>query len=153
MLVAQEGGLAISTAYPKANSLNRFIAKFLDFLVISALDQIPLQSSMLAALTYLLISDGFSQGRSIGKQLIGLQARVSENDVAASFRESILRNFPLAIAYILIQIPIVGWVLGLIVLGFESLLLIGNPKGNRVGDELAGTQVIDQKMTTFSQEK
>lgn len=151
-MVAQEGGITISTAYPKANNLNRFIAKFLDFLVVSAIGQIPLRSSALIALTYLLISDGFSGGRSLGKQLIGLQAVVSDFGIAVSFRESILRNFPLGLAYLLIQIPLIGWALGLCVLGFESLLLIGNPKGNRLGDELAGTQVIDQRVRA-SQEK
>ncbi len=147
MLVAQEGGIEISLSDPKANTLNRFIAKFLDFLVISAIEQIPLDISFLAALSYLLISDGFAGGKSIGKQLIGLQAKVREDGKEVSFRESIIRNFTLGIGYILIQIPWIGWFLGLFVVSVESLLLIGNPKGCRIGDELAGTQVIDHGMT------
>lgn len=152
MLVAQEGGIGITAVYPKANVLNRFIAKFLDFLIVSAIDQIPLQSSVLAALSYLLISDGFAGGKSIGKQLIGLRTMVCEMHKEVSFRESIIRNFSLGIAYLLLQIPLIGWLLGLCLVGFESLLLIGNPKGNRVGDELAGTQVIDHRVTSESLE-
>ncbi|MFQ5597217.1 MAG: RDD family protein [Nitrospiria bacterium] len=146
-MVAQEGGIDFSASYPKANILNRFIAKFLDFLVVSAIGQIPLQSSYLAALSYLLLSDGFSGGRSLGKQLIGLQAVVSDHQKAVTFRESVIRNFPLGIGFLLMETPWIGWFLGFCVLGFESLLLIGNPRGNRFGDELAGTQVIEQKDT------
>lgn len=148
MLVAQEEGqeeeALLSSVYPKANSLNRFIAKFLDLLIVSAIAQVPLKISFLAALSYLLLSDGFAGGKSIGKQLIGLQTLSDEPDQETSFRESIIRNISLGIAYLLAQIPVIGWLLGLGLIGFESLLLLGNAKGRRVGDELAGTQVIDQ---------
>lgn len=147
MLIAQEGGqkeeALLSSVYPKANSLNRFIAKFLDLLVVSAIGQIPLKVSFLAAFSYLLLSDGFSNGKSIGKQLIGLQTLASEPDQNISFKESIIRNISLGIAYLLAQIPFVGWLLGLGLIAFESLLILGNAKGLRLGDELAGTQVRD----------
>lgn len=147
MLIAQEGGqeeeVLISSVYPKANSLNRFIAKFLDLLIVSAIGQIPLGISFLAALSYLLLADGFANGKSIGKQLIGLQTLIPESDRGISFKESIIRNFSLGIAFLLAQIPFIGWLLGLSLLAFESLLLLGNIKGRRIGDELAGTQVRD----------
>lgn len=150
MPVAQEQGqeeeALLSSVYPKANTLNRFIAKFLDLLIVSAIGQIPLKSSFLAAFSYLLLSDGFAGGKSIGKQLIGLQTLSSEPEQGISFRASIIRNMSLGVAYLLVQIPFVGWLLGLILIGFESLLLLGNAKGLRVGDELAGTQVIDQSL-------
>jgi len=136
----------LSSIRPKANSLHRFIAKFLDLLIVSAIGQIPLQSSFLAALAYLLLSDGFSEGKSIGKQLIGLQTVASEPGQGISFRESIIRNISLGIAYLLSQIPFIGWFLGLVLIGLESLLLLGNTRGRRVGDELAGTQVVDQNL-------
>jgi len=141
--LTEQEGIGIPWVYPKANILHRFIAKFLDFLMIAALYQIPLKISFLAALSYLLIADGFAEGRSVGKQLIGLQAIVPGSRKGASFRESIIRNFPLAVAYLFYHVPYVGWFFVLLIGGFEFLLMIGNPKGVRVGDELAKTQVLD----------
>ncbi|MFQ5587237.1 MAG: RDD family protein [Nitrospiria bacterium] len=135
--------IEIPSVSPKANTLNRFIAKFLDLLIISAIGQIPLKVSFLAALSYLLISDGLAGGRSLGKQIIGLQVISAETGDAISFKESIIRNMTLALAFFFTQIPYVGWLLAVLVLGFESLLLIGNPRGRRVGDELAKTQILD----------
>lgn len=143
VLTVQGDEIEIPSVSPKANILNRFIAKLLDLLIVSAIGQIPLDAHFLAALTYILISDGFADGRSPGKQIIGLQIVASETGAHTSFKESIIRNLPIAFAYLLVQIPYIGWFLGSGVLGFESLLLIGNPKGRRVGDELAKTQVLD----------
>ena len=140
-----------SWVYSKANVLNRLIAKFLDFLIVAALYEIPLRISFLAGLSYLLIADGFAGGQSVGKRLIGLQVRTPHNRKGASFKESILRNFPLAIAYLFFHIPFIGWFLALLIVGFEFLLMIGNPKGLRVGDELAKTQVLEN--TVFEQNR
>jgi uncharacterized RDD family membrane protein YckC len=142
VLVEQEG-IGVPWVFPKANILHRFIAKFLDFLIVAALYEIPLQISFLAALSYLLIADGFAEGRSVGKQLIGLQAFIPATRKGASFRESIIRNFPLAVAYLFFHVPYIGWLFVLSIVGFELLLMIGNPKGVRIGDELAKTQVLD----------
>lgn len=145
VLVLTELGeeVAGSWVYPKSSVLHRFIAKFLDLLVVAAIYEIPLRISFLAGLSYLLIADGFADGRSIGKQLIGLQIITPATRKKASFKESIIRNFPLAIAYLFFYLPYIGWLFSLMVIGFEALLMIGNPKGLRVGDELAKTQVLD----------
>ncbi|MFQ5781301.1 MAG: RDD family protein [Nitrospiria bacterium] len=143
----QDEGVGSSWGYPKANILNRFIAKFIDLLIVAAIYQIPLQISFLASLAYLLISDGFSGGRSIGKQLIGLQVIVPEPPCGVSFKESILRNFPLGVALLSFHIPYIGWLLALFIVCIESLLIIGNAKGHRVGDELAKTQVLDHMIS------
>ncbi len=143
MLALQGDESGIPLLSPKANILNRFIAKFLDLLIVSAIGQIPLKVSFLAALTYILISDGFVGGQSLGKQIIGLQVVSSETGEGISFRDSIIRNMPLGLAFLFFQIPYLGWLLALLILTFESLLLIGNPKGRRAGDELAKTQILD----------
>lgn len=144
MLSKQDEEIGSSWGYPKANILNRFIAKFIDFLIVAAIFQIPLQISFLASLAYLLISDGFASGRSIGKQLIGLQVVIPDPLRGVSFKESIIRNFPLGVGFLFFHIPVIGWLLVLLIVGFESLLIIGNAKGHRIGDELAKTQVLDQ---------
>lgn len=143
MLTVPGGEIEVSSILPKASILNRFIAKFLDLLIVSAIAQIPLDVSFLAALSYILLADGFAGGRSLGKQMIGLQVFTQETGQDSTFKESIIRNVPLGFAFLLFQIPYVGWFLGMFMVGFESLLVIGNIKGCRVGDELAKTQVLD----------
>ena len=143
MLSIQGDEIEIPLVSHKASILNRFIAKFLDFLIVTAIAQIPIASSFIAALSYILISDGFAGGRSPGKQIIGLQIISPETGEGISFKESITRNLTLGLAYLLFQLPYLGWFLGILVVGLEFLLLIGNPKGRRIGDELAKTQILD----------
>jgi uncharacterized RDD family membrane protein YckC len=95
------------------------------------------------ALWYVLVADGFS-GRSIGKRLIGLQVWAPELHAPAGFKDSIIRNVPLAVGYFAFQIPYVGWLGTAAILGIEALLMIGNERGLRIGDELAHTQVVDE---------
>lgn len=129
--------------YPKAHVLNRFIAKLLDAIIAAAASKLVPPVGWAAGLAYVLIADGFSGGQSIGKRLIGLQTVVPQARECSSFRESIIRNLPLALAYLVFPIPYVGWVLTLAVVGFEALLVIGNEHGLRLGDEIAHTQVLD----------
>ena len=132
--------------YPRAQVLNRLIAKLLDGLLVAAASEVAPPVGWLAGLTYLLIADGFSGGRSVGKRLIGLQTVSPSKRESSSFRESIVRNLPLALAYLLFAIPYVGWLLAGGIVAFESLLIIGNDQGRRLGDELAQTQVLDAGM-------
>ncbi len=144
MLVEQSEKIEPVEAYPKADLLNRFIAKFVDFLVVALLYEMPLKISFVIGLVYLFIADGFVRG-SIGKWLIGLQIMTMENQVQVTFREAIIRNIPLGLAYLAYTIPFVGWLIAVGIVGFESLLMIGNPNGRRLGDEMAKTFVLDMK--------
>ena len=129
--------------YPKATVLNRFIAKSLDMLIVLGVGEVAPPYGFWVALWYLIVADGFS-GRSIGKRLIGLQTWVPELRVGAGFKDSIIRNAPLAAGYLAWQIPYMGWLGTAAVLGLEALLIIGNDRGLRIGDELAHTQVVDE---------
>ncbi len=73
-------------------------------------------------------------------------AAVHDHQAQAGFRDSIIRNVPLAVGYAALQIPYVGWLGAAAVLGMESLLIIGNEWGLRIGDELAHTQVVDEQI-------
>jgi hypothetical protein len=132
-----------SGVYPKAHVLNRFIAKAIDGMLIAAASQVIAPVGWIAGLAYALIADGFPGGQSVGKRLIGLQTVVPRTKEFSGFRESIVRNLPLAFAYLLYPIPYVGWLLAGAVVTFEALLLIGNEQGIRLGDEIARTQVLD----------
>ena len=129
----------------KANLLHRLIAKFIDLLLVAALTQLLPPVGFFGAITYLLIEDGFLGGRSLGKWLIGLKTVIVEKSGPCTFRESILRNSPLAVVYLLFFVPYVGWLFSLTVLTLETLLIIGNARGLRIGDELGGTQVLDSE--------
>jgi len=138
-----------SGVYPKAHVLNRFIAKAIDGMLVAAASQVIAPVGWISGLAYALIADGFPGGQSVGKRLIGLQTIVPRTKEFSGFRESIIRNLPLAFAYLLYPIPYVGWLLAGAVVVFEALLLIGNEQGARLGDEIAGTQVLDSGQLDF----
>ncbi len=129
--------------YPKAQVLNRFIAKLIDLFLAAAAAEVIVPVGFLAGLAYLLVADGFAGGRSIGKRLIGLQTILPDTREPAGFRESIIRNIPFAVAQLAFAVPYVGWLVSAAVVVFEAILIIGNERGRRLGDELAGTQVLD----------
>ncbi|MEK6618556.1 MAG: RDD family protein [Nitrospirota bacterium] len=129
--------------YPKAHVLNRFIAKFVDLIIVAAAGRLVPPVGWLAGLAYVLIGDGFSGGQSLGKRLIGLQTVIPRNREVSGFKESIIRNLPLAVAYLLFPIPYIGWALAIAITVFEGLLIIGNDQGLRLGDEIAHTQVLE----------
>jgi len=129
--------------YPKAYVLNRFIAKLIDLFIVVAADEIAPPVGFLSGLAYILIADGFAGGRSIGKRLVGLQTMRLDIRETAGFRESIIRNLPLGVAQLLFAVPYVGWIGSVAVLAFESVLIVGNEHGRRLGDEVARTQVLD----------
>ena len=130
--------------YPKAQVLNRFIAKLIDVFLAAAAAELIAPVGFLAGVAYLLVADGFAGGRSIGKRLIGLQTVLPGTREPAGFRESIIRNIPFAVAQLLYYVvPYVGWLASAGIVMFEAILIIGNEQGRRLGDELAGTQVLD----------
>lgn len=138
------GGHSIGAGiYPKAKVLNRGIAKLIDVFIVAAADQMFVPVGFLAGLAYILIADGFAGGRSIGKRLIGLQTVLPDRHESAGFRESIIRNLPFAVAQLAFAIPYVGWIVSVAIMALEGVLIIGNEQGRRLGDEIAGTQVLD----------
>ena len=138
------GGHSIGAGiYPKAQVLNRGIAKLIDVFIVAAADQMIVPVGFLAGLAYILIADGFAGGRSIGKRLIGLQTVLPDRRESAGFRESIIRNLPFAVAQLAFAIPYVGWIVSIAIMALEGVLVIGNEQGRRLGDEIAGTQVLD----------
>lgn len=127
----------------KADRTTRAVAGFVDLLLVIGLARLPDVLGFLSVLGYILIRDGLFQGQSVGKKLIGLRV-VTEGlpGGAPAYRESIIRNAPLAVAYILFLIPYAGWVLGPLAVGFECLVSVGDDQGMRIGDMLARTCVV-----------
>ncbi|HTP41239.1 MAG TPA: RDD family protein [Nitrospiria bacterium] len=128
----------------KADYLPRLVARIIDLLAAAALAHMAKPVGFFAGLTYLLIADGVMPGRSLGKAVIGLRV-VAADGRPAGLRESILRNLPFGVAMLLAAIPWVGWLLAVAVVVLEGLLVVGNDRGRRLGDEAAQTHVVNAR--------
>lgn len=147
-------GLKAEEGFPKAGLLERFLAKFIDFLIMGALFAFPTAVGPLAGTTYILISDGLNGGQSIGKKIIGLKViSAREFESHSDFKMSIMRNsvfaFPVLWHYIIGWIPYLGAVLTFLgwatVMGIEIALIYADEFGARFGDRIAGTYVVPAK--------
>jgi uncharacterized RDD family membrane protein YckC len=129
----------------RADRITRAVAGFVDLLLIIGLSRLPDVIGIASAAGYILIRDGLFDRKSIGKKLIGLRVvALSDSGPASSYRDSIIRNVPFALAYFLFLIPYVGWILCLLALGAECLTAIGDTGGMRIGDMLARTRVVPE---------
>jgi len=127
----------------RAGLLLRTAAKLVDFILIAAVVEIVPKAGYVAGLAYLLLGDGFFDGRSIGKKLIRLRVVSSVTDGPCTFRDSILRNSTLGLGYILWLIPWIGWVFMTLAAAIEFILILGSKDGMRLGDEIAKTVVLE----------
>jgi uncharacterized RDD family membrane protein YckC len=139
----------------KADLAKRFIAALIDGVVAAALSFIPLVGSIAGA-AYMMLRDGleldFMDGRSIGKKVMKLRP-VTDNGSKMSIETSIRRNWMFglyAFHGILVFIPILGWLLmiilsiaGMLIGLFEVFKVLTDTEGRRLGDNMAGTKVIE----------
>ncbi|MCI0469347.1 MAG: RDD family protein [Nitrospirae bacterium] len=133
----------MSTAQTKASLLLRVIAKMIDFVIAVALTAVIPRVGYLAGPLYLLISDGLFDGRSPGKKMTGLKVVSLSDKNKNVFRDSVRRNIIVAGAFLLYEIPLIGWLFMIIILLLEFLLMLGNSNGMRLGDDIANTMVIE----------
>ncbi|MGC8938058.1 MAG: RDD family protein, partial [Thermodesulfovibrio sp.] len=90
------------------NIFFRSIAKLIDLLIIAALWKIFHEGGFFIGIFYLLISDGLFKGCSIGKKFLRLKVINTDRQSKADFRDSIVRNLPLALSVFFLLIPIIG---------------------------------------------
>jgi|WetSurSiteA1Bulk_404760.scaffolds.fasta_scaffold215232_2 uncharacterized RDD family membrane protein YckC len=133
----------MSEELKRAGLFIRAVAKILDFIIIAATAELVPKAGFFAGLAYLLIGDGFFDGRSIGKKLIGLKVVSAGTYSPCTFRDSVLRNSTLGLGYVLFNILWFGWFFLLLVFVLEFIVLLGSSNGMRIGDEIAKTMVID----------
>lgn len=124
-----------------AGLLLRTAARVIDFLLIAAVLEIVPKAGYFGGLAYLLLGDGFLDGRSVGKKLTGLRVVSSETNAPCSIKDSILRNSTLALGFSLWIIPWIGWIFVALAAALEFILILGNKDGKRLGDEIAKTLV------------
>lgn len=131
----------------KADLTNRFLAKFIDGLIASALALVLDPVGTLMGATYILFADGLTGGQSLGKRLTGLRVVKVDDGEVITFKDSMVRNVHLTVIYLFSLIPVFGWVmiitLGLVVILFEVYYCVVDVNGYRVGDLAAGTVVVE----------
>jgi len=127
----------------RAGLLLRTAAKILDLILIAAVIEVIPRAGFFAGLAYLLLGDGLFDGRSLGKKLIRLKVVSADALQPCTFRESLLRNSTLGLGYFLWLIPWIGWIALPVIAAVEFVLILGNKESRRLGDEIAGTTVIE----------
>lgn len=149
----QPVGAPVAAAKPDV--AKRAIAAIIDGAIAGVLGYVPVVG-WIASVLYILLRDGFEfdfmDGRSIGKKLMGLRP-VRQDGQKMDFATSIRRNWTLclgSLATFLLVIPVLGWILyfptiiAAAVLGIIELVRVfTDPEGRRLGDNMAGTKVIE----------
>jgi len=130
----------------RARYLSRLVAKSADLIIAMSLWHVPGAARAFASLFYILMCDGFPEGRSAGKWLTNLSVvRVDRGGM--DFQSSLLRNMTVAAPFLLYLVPVAGpflaYTLGLVVLLIEAYLGFYDADGQRAGDTLAETLVVE----------
>lgn len=127
--------------------LTRLIAKGIDLFILTCFSILYYPLGALVGVIYMSLSDGFSNGQSVGKKFMGFAVKSLEDGSPCSFRQSIVRNLPFTVPLLIaIVMPIIGWILGailgVVLIGFELYLLYNLDSGHRLGDVMADTSVM-----------
>jgi uncharacterized RDD family membrane protein YckC len=142
--------------YPRCSFVLRGMARLADVGVAYALALAAGRAGLVVALLYLLLADGVFHGQSVGKRIFGVKAVFLPMRTDARFRDSTLRNAPMALIVLLRMMPepfgLRAGLAGLLVIGaVEAWKAIRDPLGRRFGDVWAQTQVVDGKVVSGSQ--
>ena len=127
--------VGLVTPYAKVDVRKRLLAAFVDGLPVIAAWVLYVRTGSLlgaaAAVIYLLLRDGIG-GQSLGKLFVGLVVVNVRTGRLCSWKDSALRN-------VFVLIP--GANLAAVFL--EFITIVRDPQGQRLGDRLAQTQVIE----------
>ena len=145
----------------RAHPVKRVLAKFVDLFVVMLVSYAviyplgPLLGFLYSILADALPIKGF-EGQSLGKRAFKLRAvstkpgvwkSASDAPARLTYRDSMFRNAPVGVATFFALIPVWGWAI-LLIIGFpmmivEVYLLVRAPRGQRLGDVMADTEVVD----------
>lgn len=149
--VSYQAGRAV--VYPKVSTLTRFVASLLDSFIMG-LAYLPILIAaetdsgffyfigiigVIWALWYNFTKDGRTNGQSIGKKAMGLMVIKLNTNLPCTKGTSALRA-------LLWVIPYIG---GFIMLA-DCIMILLTDNGRRIGDHIAGTQVINASDYLFA---
>lgn len=121
--------------YAKADVRRRLFAAVIDALLVMTSGVFYWNSesvfSLIAGAAYLLLRDGI-QGQSVGKFLLGLTVMGLETGRPATLGGSVRRN-------VLLLLPGAN----VVAIFLEGVTVVRDPQGQRLGDRLAQTQVVE----------
>ncbi len=126
--------------------LTRLIAKAIDLLVVLCFSILFYPLGLILGIVYIALSDGLSNGQSVGKKFMGFAVKSLEDGSPCSYKQSAIRNLPFLLPLILAIVPFWGWILGGILgfglVGLELYLLYNLDSGHRLCDVMADTSVM-----------
>jgi uncharacterized RDD family membrane protein YckC len=127
--------VALVSSYAKVDVRKRLLAAFLDGAPAVVAWIVYRNTGNLlvlgAAALYLLLRDGIG-GQSLGKLVVGLVVVNVQSGRFCSIKDSVLRN-------VFVLIPGAN----VMAVFLESITILRDPQGQRLGDRLAQTQVIE----------
>ena len=144
---------------PKADPVKRIIAFVIDAVISMIVGFVPFIGAIIGA-AYMLLRDALPiealNFKSVGKKLINLKV-INESDPSAKidYATSAKRNWMFALGPIMmlfVFIPVLGWIVDIflaiavfIIVIIEVIKLFTDPKGKRIGDNMAQTMVIEDR--------
>lgn len=134
-------------AVPIAGWPTRIVAYLVEGVIFALIVLIPVVGP-LVAVAYMLGRDALCSGASPAKALLNLRVIDETTRQPIGVRQSVLRNFPLAIGFFLPIIPVIGHILGggfaSFVFFIECTLVLFSSRRRRLGDRFAGTLVVEE---------
>lgn len=145
------GGAAGAVALPRADLARRLGGSGLEFLTLFGLEvvgaifvPVGILLSLLAA-AYFAVKDLQGGRYSFGKRIASTRVVDVDTGQVPSAGRLVLRNSYLVAGWVLSIVPgfeIFGWALLLFSALVDALMVIADPRGRRLGDRLARTQVV-----------
>jgi uncharacterized RDD family membrane protein YckC len=127
--------VGLVTPYAKVDVWRRLLAAWVDGMPAIAAWFLYSRTGSLwgaaVAVLYLLLRDSIG-GQSLGKLMVGLVVVNVQTGMLCAWKESVLRN-------VFVVIPGAN----IVAVFLESITIIRDPQGQRLGDRLAQTQVIE----------
>jgi len=142
----------------KADPVKRIIAFIIDAVASMIVGLIPFVGGIIGAL-YMLLRDALPiealEYKSIGKKLLKLSVVNIENPTSnIDYSASAKRNWMFALGPLMmffLFIPILGWIIDIligialfIIVIIEIIKIFSDKKGVRLGDNMAGTMVVEK---------
>lgn len=132
----------------------RLVAKGVDFFLVLYVSRSEHAFWIITSIIYLLMCDGFFQGQSLGKRIVGLKTVYLDEETkeyqTCTFLQSAIRNCAFAAVLLLSIIPFIGVVfaiLGIVLVFVEIYFMYTDPENMRIGDIYAKTKILTAQVS------